>query len=929
MSEPHRSDSAPRHPDPFDTVAIRHAVLESWRLSGTRLAEDAAAEADLVEIGYRDRLLTELAANAADAAIDDGALCVWAGPDNTLHVANTGVPLSASGVAALSALRVSAKTRDPDRSAHVSVGRFGVGFSAVASVGVEVAIRSAHGGVVFGTRRTAEALVDAGIASGGAIPMLRLPWADPTPPTPGYDTEVVIELRPDLDAVALVADMDTQIETLLLELTALRSITCGGRRLERVDDTTDGVDTVVIGDRSWIQVRTTHARWLMPGTASRPRPVRSEVLRAPTRTDVEVTLPALCVADVALTPDRRGLHPDADIARIASGYHRLALALDAAERLVVVPVSGFAADRVDGELRAAVLADLTSSRWLPTADDSRAQPDRAVFLAELTEPLAALLTDAFDGLVHPSLSGVGSRPALRALQVEEITLADVVERLRGMPREPTWWASLYEALTPLIVDDRATGEIGALPVPRSDGRMSIGARALVITDGRATTSGRERAQAISWLPIVHPAAAHPLLERLGARRMTVGEIVGDPALRAAIDSADDDALTDEVLTLLATDPDAQAPEWLGGLLVLDVDGDLRAADELLLPGSPVASVLASDSPFGIVADETVARHGPEVLRRIGVGWGFTLITDDLPSGPDHDLPDEGRWWDRLETEPQFMTAVRDLDLVDPDRWYRALTLLVDDPAIEAALLDRNGYTAWWLRTYAEIGGRRLGHLRAPDDVALTGVLDPIEHPDADRFAGALAGPAIESDDHAALVLRNLADADRAVAPGAAADAHSALVAAHRQRIIDLDRLDAPTAVRTLAGTTSDTALVLDRPWLVQVLDAEEVVICAPPVDSRTAATLAQVLDIPTASEELRTEIVEPQARSSTWRDSSTALAAAIVRGVSPSMGTVLIHDRLQIAVSRGDDRRLVDVTWWVDDAGVHHFVGRRDETSTR
>ncbi|GAA1456740.1 sacsin N-terminal ATP-binding-like domain-containing protein [Williamsia maris] len=907
--------------DPFDTATIRYGVLESWRLSATRLAEDAASESDLVEIGYRDRLLTELAANAADAAVDDdGELSIWATPDNLLHIANTGAPLNASGVSALAALRVSAKTPGPDPSAHASVGRFGVGFSAVAAVGVEVAIRSAYGGVVFGTRRTAEALADTGIPADDRVPMLRLPWPDPIPPAAGFDTEVVIGLRPGLDAADLVADMDAQIETLLLELTALRTITCGGRRLERTITTTDGVDTVSVGDRSWVQVSAPHARWLMPGSPNRPRPVRGEVLHAPTRTDVELTLPALCIADVALTPDRRGLHPEADIGRVATGYHHLALALDPVERLAVVPTPGFAAGRVDDALRTAVLDDLIGSRWLPTADDALAQPDRAVVLAGLTEGLGTLLADVLDGLVHPALSDNASLPALRSLHVEQITLADVVERLTGMTREPSWWSSLYDALTPLIVDDRTAGEIGAIPVPRSDGRVSIGARGLVIADRHEWTSDDVPGVAISWLPTVHPDAAHPLLERLGARRMTVGEIVDDPALRAAIDTADDDAVTEEVLALLATDPHAPVPDWLGGLLVPDTDDELRPADELLLPDSPVASVLATDSPFGIVDAATVHRHGPEVLRRIGIGWGFTLITDELPAGPDHDLPDESRWWDSLDTEPQQMAAVRDLDLVDPDRWRRALSLLVDDPAIAATLADRTGYTAWWLRTFAEIDGRPLGHLRAPDDVDLSGLLDPIDHPDADKFAGALAGPTIESDDHAAIVLRHLGDPDRVIAPGIAAQAHSALVLAHRRRIIDLDRLDAPTAVRTLAGTTSDTALVLDRPWLMQVLDPAETVICAPPIDSDIAAGLATVLDIPTASEELHTEIVDHDARSSTWRDSPTALADAITRGVPAASGAVMIHDRLRIEVRRGERRDVVDVDWWVDDTGIHHLV---------
>ena len=55
-------------PDPFGTAALRAGVLAAWRASPTRFREDANAESDLVRGGYADRLLVELAQNAADAA---------------------------------------------------------------------------------------------------------------------------------------------------------------------------------------------------------------------------------------------------------------------------------------------------------------------------------------------------------------------------------------------------------------------------------------------------------------------------------------------------------------------------------------------------------------------------------------------------------------------------------------------------------------------------------------------------------------------------------------------------------------------------------------------------------------------------------------------------------------------------------------------
>ncbi|MGJ0119734.1 sacsin N-terminal ATP-binding-like domain-containing protein [Williamsia sp. MIQD14] len=944
-------------PDPFDTASIRSSTLRSWESSVTRLAEDVAAERELVEFGYRDRLLTELAANAADAAdaahdTGGGALAVWLEPSDVLHVANTGAPLHAEGVRSLSALRVSAKkAASVSDTGSAQVGRFGVGFNAVASVGVEVSVRSRTGGVVFGLRRTREALADSdiGVDIGGEIataPLLRLPWPDPVAPADGYDTEVVVTLRDDVDGPTLLASMAGEISTLLLELPALESITCGDTMMRRTGSTTDDVDTLTIGDTTWTQVRTAHARWLMPGAADAPAPLDADVLHAPTRTDLALTLPAMCVADVAVTPDRRALHPDTDIRVAAHGYHRLALALDPAHRLAVLPSAGFPASATDGDLRDAVIADLTDHRWLPTADGELVAPGRAVVIADATERLTVLLAEFLDGVVIAELSDTTSLRRLAAVGVTETSLVDVCERLSGVTRPPQWWRDLYEAISPLIADDRVRGEIATIPVPRADGRMSIGARGLVLADLRARTDAADGAAppSISWVATVHPDAEHPLLERLGAQRRSVGELLADPALRAAItDTHDSDswgadaddpaeALAHEVLGLVAADPDADIPPWLGQLLIPTQTAEpdeepLRPADELLLPDSPIASVLVADAPFGRVAAEVTDRHGVEALRRIGVGWGFTVIADELPTGPDHDLPDEAQWWDHLDSEPQRLVAVRDLDLVDPDRWAQALSLLATDPATAGTLTDPVGYTAWWLRTYAEIDDTPLGWFRAPDDDTFTGVLDPLDHPHAALLAGALAGAEVTSTDLAAVVLRRLGDADRDIAPGVAATAHAALVRAHRRGVLDLDRLDPPVGVRTLAGTVSDTAVVIDAPWMLQIVDPDDAVVLPPPLVAADATRLASILDIATAGEDLAVTVAEP-GEPSTWAQSAVAWAFALTTGIAAPGGEVRLHDAVRLDVRHGDGIRHVEVDWWVDDAGVHH-LGQIGDTTRR
>src|SRR4051812_16128125 len=184
--------------DPFATAAIRRRVLDAWAASPARFREDANAEEDLVRGGYRDRLLVELAQNAADAAVRGGVpgrlrLVL---EDDVLRAANTGAPLDADGVQALATLRASAKRDEP-----AAVGRFGVGFAAVLAVTDEPAVLSATGGVRFSAAGTRAEVSGVGSLAGelarrdGAVPVLRLPWPATGGVPEGFATKVVLPLR--------------------------------------------------------------------------------------------------------------------------------------------------------------------------------------------------------------------------------------------------------------------------------------------------------------------------------------------------------------------------------------------------------------------------------------------------------------------------------------------------------------------------------------------------------------------------------------------------------------------------------------------------------------------------------------------------------------------------------------------------------------
>src|SRR5689334_9478655 len=175
--------------DPFGTARLRRGVLNAWGAGPARFREDANAEEDLVLGGYRDRLVVELAQNAADAAArarTTGRLRLTLHPATQdtpalLAAANTGAPLDAVGVESLSTLRASAKRADTE----VAVGRFGVGFAAVLAVSDEPAVVGRTGGVRWSLAEARELAADAARVSPGLgdelrrrdghVPLLRLP----------------------------------------------------------------------------------------------------------------------------------------------------------------------------------------------------------------------------------------------------------------------------------------------------------------------------------------------------------------------------------------------------------------------------------------------------------------------------------------------------------------------------------------------------------------------------------------------------------------------------------------------------------------------------------------------------------------------------------------------------------------------------------
>ncbi|TVZ03481.1 hypothetical protein EAS64_24170 [Trebonia kvetii] len=842
--------------DPYATAALRARVLDAWAASPSRFREDANAEEDYALGGYRDRVIVELAQNAADAAARAGVpgrlrLTLR---DGTLTAANTGAPLDAAGVESLSTLRASSKRGDaaPGETAGETVGRFGVGFAAVVAVSDAPRIQSADGSVAWSRAATRDlvtgipALSDELAARAGQVPVLRLPFADlpgagspgtvaaetgageaavPASSIPGeYATVVELPLR-DADAVRLVTRLLAETgPALLLALPALAEVEidadgerrvltathAGGRSVITVDGDESawrvasgggGLDPALLADRpAEERARTSWSvRWAIPvretntPTGRLPAGVAA-VVHAPTPTDEPLGLPALLLASFPLSPDRRHVAPgpltDFLVERAAAAYAALLPELAPAPSLLGLVPGPVASGELAARLSRAIVALLPDVPFLPAAqptDDAaetggRVRPRDAVLPGSAAPGLTGLLAPVLPHLID----GPSRHPAYAVLGVRRMPLAELADLLAGLGKDPAWWRELYAALADVPAEERA--ELGALPVPLADGRMARGPRGLLLPGPGLEQAGD---LAVLGLRVVDPAAAHPLLARLGAVEATPRSALEDPATRAAVATSydraveayyDDDSphrVADAVLGLLrAVGAEPGDYPWLAELALPGDDGDWYPAGELLLPGCPLADLIADDAPFGTAGEDLVDRYGAATLEAAGVLSTFGLITaEDVEIDEDHldlDLDGVADWAadtrDRLRLRgdladgdlavdglaglppvaPEF-TAVRDLDLVGPDRWPRALELLTRPP-LRAALTeplrlrlpdggraDVPSYTAWWLRRHLLLGGRRPGELRTDDsDPLLAGLYDVISAAGARQTAAQLA-----------------------------------------------------------------------------------------------------------------------------------------------------------------------------------------------
>ncbi|MGW0766763.1 sacsin N-terminal ATP-binding-like domain-containing protein [Streptomyces sp. NPDC002676] len=987
--------------DPFGTARLRRGVLDAWATSPARFREDANAEEDLVLGGYRDRLVVELAQNAADAAAranTPGRLRLTL-REGVLVAANTGAPLDAAGVESLATLRASAK-RDAT-STHGAVGRFGVGFSAVLAVTDEPAVVGRHGGVRWAlaearelaaeTARHSPGLGDEIRRRDGHVPLLRLPFAaEGTAPDP-YDTAVILPLRDSAAADLAQRLLRAVDDALLLALPGLDEVVVeiddeAPRTLSRrtdgpftiVEDSRDGIThwrtssahgpltPELLADRPVEERLRPHwsVTWAVPvdayGAPVRPR--TSPVVHAPTPSDEPLGVPALLIASFPLDTTRRHAAPGP-----LTGY-LVQRAADAYAELLADwrPVTAGAIDLVpgplgkgelDGALREAILERLPRTPFLPPALEPKAHDTD---LPEVLRPRDAEVVEGAGAEtvrvlaeVLPTLlpAGLERRVELRTLGVARLPLADAIDRLAGLEKDPDWWWRLYDSLAG-VDPDRLSG----LPVPLADGRTTIGPRQVLLPVADSTVIDPEVLARLG-LKVAHQDAAHPLLEKLGALPASPRAVLTTPQVRAAVaaslddeggigweeDALDAEELADTVLALVRDAGLEPGDEpWLGALALPDEDGEPAPAGELVFPGSPFARVIREDE-LAAVDGELAEKWGEQPLTACGVLANFALVrATDVVLDPDELEPREGDFaepddaglldavdvWcedilDRFPDSPvppvaTELVAVRDLDLVDDDHWPEALALLAQPPLRDALtqpvrILLPDGthevvrpYTAWWLRGHPVLDGRRpAGLLAAGGDPLLHGLYEEadatgFEDEQVLRALGVRTSVAALLDEPggAAELLERLADPERPVSSAQLHGLYGALADLDPEQVTLPDDLRAVVDGRVEVVDAAE-AVVVDSPDLLPFTSGVPLL----PVRPARAAELAELFQVRRLSESVTGEV------HSAGTAHDVPESVRVLLGPR-TPGTYVEHDELVVDG--------VEIDWRLTDDGVLH-----------
>ncbi len=408
---------------------------------------------------------------------------------------------------------------------------------------------------------------------------------------------------------------------------------------------------------------------------------------------------------------------------------------------------------------------------------------------------------------------------------------------------------------------------------------------------------------VGWgLRVVHPDAAHPVLERIGAQAVTAAELAVHPVLRDRV--LDGDPAAAPVLLALVEAAGASAgPSWWGEVLLPDHDDEPAPARGLVVPGSAAARWFDPEVLAPVRAD-LAARWG-QTLVAVGVRAGLVveqvddLLADVLEDWPEYlastGVPDDGS-----------LLAVADLDAVQD--WPGVLAALAAEPDVLAPVRDQDGapapsYTVWRLRDEPALGGGRPFALPGADRSA--GVMADLDPPPrgarrraADPAACARRGSDAEglTDRDWAVLLDELEPGDQ-VALSLAVDCWRAL-AARTDRpgpLVDAAVLPGWDGSRALAVPADDLA-VADPMWR-----RHPGVWPVVPAPWGAAEDLAEALDLDLASDRAAGRVTSAGAGVE---------LPAVLDGVLPGLPRSWVrHDRLEV------DGAPLD--WWLADGFLH------------
>ncbi len=216
-----------------------------------------------------------------------------------------------------------------------------------------------------------------------------------------------------------------------------------------------------------------------------------------------------------------------------------------------------------------------------------------------------------------------------------------------------------------------------------------------------------------------------------------------------------------------------------------------------------------------------------------------------------------------------VVAVRDLDLVDDDRWPQALALLSQPPLRDALtqpvrILLPDGtheivrpYTAWWLRGHPVLGGRRPAGLRAAGgDPLLRGLYDEadatgFEDEQVLRALGVRTSVSALLDEPggAAELLDRLAEPDRHVSAAQLHALYGALAGLDPEQVTLPDDLRAVVDGRVTVVDAAE-AVVVDSPDLLPFTEGVPLL----PVRPVRAADLAELFQVRRLSRSVTGEV---------------------------------------------------------------------------